>query len=203
VLRLPSRACSSLLAFMWPQSEAHVGYADDTTLVGRLSTINEKRRLATKGYSAWGHAIHPDKWQRLWSGPTVPPPAATPDGLHMSAKVLGCYLEAGGGVLAGGAASYCTSRDGVSEPDQTRRRCTNERQHEMWAAPGVGARFHFVWYGGARADCGGGAANADIRKQVLTPAYFWPVSRATGNGGYSYTNGRAKSLRQSISAITN
>ena len=74
-----------------------VGYADDTTIVGRLSTIDVKRHHATTGYHEWGHAVHPDKWQRLWSGPTVPPPTTVKDGIHMDSKVLGCHLEADGG----------------------------------------------------------------------------------------------------------
>jgi hypothetical protein len=74
-----------------------VGYADDTTLIGRLSTVDRKRATATRVYGDWGHAVHPDKWQRLWSGPTVPPPSAQTDGFCHAAKVLGCFLEADGG----------------------------------------------------------------------------------------------------------
>lgn len=74
-----------------------VGYADDTTIVGRLSTIYSRREQATIGYERWGHKVHPKKWQRLWSGHTMPPPAMTSDGIVMEAKVLGSTLEAEGG----------------------------------------------------------------------------------------------------------
>eukprot|EP00972_Heterocapsa_arctica_P115964 16450660-Heterocapsa_arctica.AAC.1 len=72
-----------------------VGYADDTTLVGRESTVEVRRESATQGYADWGHRVHPGKWQRLWSGTGELPGKEGEFVEH--AKVLGCFLEADGG----------------------------------------------------------------------------------------------------------
>jgi hypothetical protein len=74
-----------------------VGYADDTTVVARLSSVDRCRKAAEEGYSEWGHTIHTGKWQRLWTGCEVPPPSRAPDRYRQEAKVLGCVLEADGG----------------------------------------------------------------------------------------------------------
>ena len=80
-----------------------VGYADDTSLVGRASCIDQKRGIAIEGYEELGHKVHPNKWERLAFG--------TSDNIceailaHMeetinveeNAKLLGSYLEADGG----------------------------------------------------------------------------------------------------------
>ena len=74
-----------------------VGYADDTTLLSRLSQTYAKRASATEGYEEMGHKVHPDKWCRLWSGSAVPPPARDNDRFEMNSKVLGSFLESDGG----------------------------------------------------------------------------------------------------------
>jgi len=84
-----------------------VGYADDTTIVTRVSESEKRRRLTYDVYEEWGHAIHPDKWQRLWASKSALPlprkvrknqkTAPIPTDIVTEAKVLGCYLEADGG----------------------------------------------------------------------------------------------------------
>ena len=82
-----------------------VGYADDTTIITRYSESEEKIKSTREVYKAWGHTIHPDKWQRLWASEGKPPknrrvkkkqkPPITD--IDKEAKVLGCFLEADGG----------------------------------------------------------------------------------------------------------
>ena len=82
-----------------------VGYADDTTIVTRVSECDERRKYTYEVYGAWGHTIHPDKWQRVWACKREPAkrtrlrkkanPRVTD--IEKDAKVLGCYLEADGG----------------------------------------------------------------------------------------------------------
>ena len=61
-----------------------VGYADDTTLVSRLSSVDKDREAATQGYGDWGHKIQEGKWQWRRSGPTAPPPCRASDGLRLT-----------------------------------------------------------------------------------------------------------------------
>ena len=92
-----------------PSTDAHaldlVGYADDTTIVTRMSEAFQKREITKKVYSQWGHTIHPDKWQKLRSEkhevtePKVKVIGKTKrkSGLLIEAKALGCFIEADGG----------------------------------------------------------------------------------------------------------
>ena len=73
-----------------------VGFADDTTLVGRLSTSDLRRECATRRYAEWGHRVHPEKWQKLWSGKGDKPDEGD-GGFVDHAKVLGCFLASDGG----------------------------------------------------------------------------------------------------------
>ena len=43
----------------------NVGYADDTTIMTRMSEGEKRREITYEVYGEWGHTIHPDKWQRL------------------------------------------------------------------------------------------------------------------------------------------
>ena len=82
----------------------NIGFADDTTLVGRASTIDRTRGLALRGFEEMGHKVHPDKWQRVGFGSQdIMEQAKCMGGydreieMEDNAKALGCYLERDGG----------------------------------------------------------------------------------------------------------
>jgi len=88
-----------------------VGYADDTTIVTRFSEADKRRAATCQTYEAWGHVIHPDKWQKLWGSKKDVPKVRKrirkkepePSAFVTEAKVLGCFLESDGG--------YCRERN--------------------------------------------------------------------------------------------
>ena len=83
----------------------NVGYADDTTIITRVSESEARRKTTYDVFEGWGHAIHPDKWQRVWASNKELPKKRRLKGkqrpqitdIEENAKSLGCYLEADGG----------------------------------------------------------------------------------------------------------
>ena len=79
-----------------------VGYADDTTIIGRKNDAEAKRKVVKRVYTEWGHQIHPDKWQKVMLGRNPDPrkrckikgKQPEPAAVTTEAKALGCYIEA-------------------------------------------------------------------------------------------------------------